>query len=44
MPTEKKVAQAQESVEKWLNLIDSSKYTDSWSEAAPYFQNIFFQT
>ena len=37
--TEEKVAQAQESAQKWLNLIDNSKYTDSWSEAAQYFQN-----
>ena len=37
--TDKKVAQAQESAQKWLNLIDNSRYADSWSESAQYFQN-----
>ena len=37
--TEDKVAKAQESAQKWLNLIDNSRYADSWSEAAQYFQN-----
>lgn len=39
MSTEAKVAIAEESAQKWLNLIDRSKYTDSWSKAAQYFQN-----
>lgn len=34
-----KITTAQESTQKWLDLIDSSKYIDSWSKAAVYFQN-----
>ncbi|VEP15702.1 conserved hypothetical protein [Hyella patelloides LEGE 07179] len=39
MATQEKTNQAQESAQKWLDLIDNSKYADSWLEAAPYFQN-----
>ena len=34
-----KIATAQESAQTWLDLIDRSEYTNSWSEAAVYFQN-----
>ncbi|MGK7947378.1 MAG: DUF4019 domain-containing protein [Xenococcaceae cyanobacterium] len=37
--TEEKVAQAEKSAQKWLTLIDSSRYADSWLETAQYFQN-----
>lgn len=39
MTNSEKTAKAQESAQQWLNLIDSSQYIDSWSTAAPYFQN-----
>ena len=39
MSTINKETTAQKSAEKWLGLIDRSEYSDSWSEAAPYFQN-----
>ena len=39
MLTEDKLTIAQQSAQKWLDLIDSSEYAASWSEAAPYFQN-----
>ena len=35
----KKIDLALEAAQKWLDLVDSSEYTASWSEAAPYFQN-----
>ena len=39
MSTDTKIVTAQESAEKWLNLVDRSKYSESWSQTAPYFQN-----
>lgn len=39
MSTEEKVTIAQKTAQNWLDLLDSSEYTDSWLEAAPYFQN-----
>ena len=39
MSTINKETIAQESAEKWLNLLDRSEYSDSWSQTAPYFQN-----
>ena len=44
MSTEEKQIKAQQSAEKWLNLIDLSQYSESWSQAAPYFQNNVTQT
>ena len=43
MSTQAKIATASESAQKWLDLIDRSEYTASWSEAAPYFQNSITQ-
>ena len=34
-----KETKAQQSVQKWLHLIDRAEYSSSWSEAATYFQN-----
>lgn len=39
MLNEEKITLAQRSAEEWLDLIDRSEYTNSWLEAAPYFQN-----
>ena len=36
---EEKIAHGNEVAQNWLNLIDSSRYTDSWLETAQYFQN-----
>ncbi|MDJ0636841.1 MAG: DUF4019 domain-containing protein [Xenococcaceae cyanobacterium MO_188.B29] len=36
---EEKIAHGNEVAQSWLNLIDSSRYTDSWLETAQYFQN-----
>ena len=35
----KKEAAAQSAAEKWLALVDSQKYTESWKEAATLFKN-----
>ena len=39
MTIEAKTIEAQESANNWLDLVDDSKYTASWSAAAIYFQN-----
>ena len=39
MSVAEKQIKAQRSAEKWLNLIDRSQYSESWSQTAPYFQN-----
>ena len=39
MTTEEKIAVAQASAQEWLVIIDNAKYINSWSIAAPYFQN-----
>jgi Protein of unknown function (DUF4019) len=39
MSIKEKTTIAQENVDKWLDLIDNSKYADSWSQTADYFQN-----
>ena len=39
MSTINKETTAQESAEKWLDLVDRSQYSESWSEAATYLQN-----
>ena len=36
---EEKIAHGNEIAQNWLNLIDSSRYTDSWLETAQYFHN-----
>ena len=39
MSVEEKQVKAGESANKWLNSIDRSEYSESWSEAATYLQN-----
>lgn len=39
MSIEAKITMAQQSAERWLKLIDRSKYSNSWLETASYFQN-----
>lgn len=39
MSNEEKLAQAQQSAQKWLDLVDRSEYEASWWQTAPYFQN-----
>lgn len=39
MSVEEKQAKASESADKWLNSIDRAQFSESWSEAATYFQN-----
>ena len=44
MSTTNKETSAQESAEKWLELVDRSEYGESWSATASYFQNQITQT
>ena len=39
MSVGEKIVEAHKSADKWLNLIDRSEYSNSWSETASYFQN-----
>ena len=39
-----KETKAQQSVQKWLHLIDRAEYSESWLEAATYFQNNITQS
>ena len=39
MLIEEKQTKARESADKWLNLIDRFRYSESWLQAASYFQN-----
>ena len=41
--TKPQEAAATASAEKWLNLIDTGKYADSWTEAAALFKNTLTQ-
>jgi Protein of unknown function (DUF4019) len=44
MSIKEKTTIVQENVYKWLDLIDNSKYADSWSQTTDYFQNNVSQT
>ena len=43
MSVEEKQVKAAESADKWLNLVDRAQFSESWSEAATYFQNNVIQ-